>query len=253
MCGIVGLHLKNHDLQSRLGELLAIMLEAMTTRGPDSAGLAIYADDDTGGNRDGPCSTRCAPARQSTGTGWPGNSPRNSVVTAGPDRARPVRAGPVPAATGGASTVTARRLAGDSAVLTPAADESVFLGALRRMRRPSRWPATAGRCWSSRTSALPAAICARYGIPGWAGYQGDRPHQDGDGVGGDHRPLAPVRPRRGPRARPQRVVLELRNRPPQARPVGRPLRDRQRLRGRRPAGRTPHGRRARASTTPSGT
>ena len=42
MCGIVGLHLKNPDLQPRLGELLTVMLEAMTTRGPDSAGIAVY-------------------------------------------------------------------------------------------------------------------------------------------------------------------------------------------------------------------
>jgi glutamate synthase domain-containing protein 1 len=46
MCGIVGLHLKNPDLQPRLGELLTQMLEAMTTRGPDSAGIAVYADRD---------------------------------------------------------------------------------------------------------------------------------------------------------------------------------------------------------------
>src|SRR5580704_16017257 len=44
MCGIIGLHLKNPDLQPRLGELLTQMLEAMTTRGPDSAGIAFYAD-----------------------------------------------------------------------------------------------------------------------------------------------------------------------------------------------------------------
>ena len=31
MCGIIGLHLKNHVLQARLGELLTMMLEAMTT------------------------------------------------------------------------------------------------------------------------------------------------------------------------------------------------------------------------------
>src|SRR2546423_14938149 len=48
MCGIVGLHLKHPGLQPRLGELLTQMLEAMTTRGPDSAGLAVYADRDEG-------------------------------------------------------------------------------------------------------------------------------------------------------------------------------------------------------------
>jgi methylamine---glutamate N-methyltransferase subunit A len=46
MCGIVGLHLKNPGLQPRLGELLTEMLEAMTTRGPDSAGIAVSTDRD---------------------------------------------------------------------------------------------------------------------------------------------------------------------------------------------------------------
>jgi amidophosphoribosyltransferase len=43
MCGIVGLFLKDHALEPRLGEMLTEMLVAMTDRGPDSAGIAIYA------------------------------------------------------------------------------------------------------------------------------------------------------------------------------------------------------------------
>jgi len=45
MCGIVGLYLKNPALESRLGSLFEPMLEAMTDRGPDSAGFAIYGDE----------------------------------------------------------------------------------------------------------------------------------------------------------------------------------------------------------------
>jgi glutamate synthase domain-containing protein 1 len=45
MCGIVGLYLKNRSLENRLGSLFAPMLEAMTDRGPDSAGFAIYGDE----------------------------------------------------------------------------------------------------------------------------------------------------------------------------------------------------------------
>ncbi|WP_026291597.1 class II glutamine amidotransferase [Marinobacterium rhizophilum] len=45
MCGIVGLYLKNPALESQLGELFAPMLIAMTDRGPDSAGFAIYGDE----------------------------------------------------------------------------------------------------------------------------------------------------------------------------------------------------------------
>jgi amidophosphoribosyltransferase len=45
MCGIVGLYLKNDKYQDRLGELFAPMLIAMTERGPDSAGFAVYGDE----------------------------------------------------------------------------------------------------------------------------------------------------------------------------------------------------------------
>jgi glutamate synthase domain-containing protein 1 len=43
MCGIVGLLLKKPSWDSRLGELLVPMLVGMTDRGPDSAGLAVFA------------------------------------------------------------------------------------------------------------------------------------------------------------------------------------------------------------------
>tara|TARA_R110002167_G_scaffold9121_10_gene41590 strand:+ start:4087 stop:4986 length:900 start_codon:yes stop_codon:yes gene_type:complete len=45
MCGIVGLYLKNKALESQIGALFTPMLIAMTERGPDSAGFAIYGDE----------------------------------------------------------------------------------------------------------------------------------------------------------------------------------------------------------------
>lgn len=42
MCGIVGLYLKNPELQSKLGAMFKPMLLEMTSRGPDSAGVAVY-------------------------------------------------------------------------------------------------------------------------------------------------------------------------------------------------------------------
>jgi glutamate synthase domain-containing protein 1 len=44
MCGIVGLYLKNRDLEPRLGRMFGPMLAQMASRGPDSAGVAIYSD-----------------------------------------------------------------------------------------------------------------------------------------------------------------------------------------------------------------
>jgi glutamate synthase domain-containing protein 1 len=48
MCGIVGLFLKDDGLQPRLGGMLAPMLGAMSDRGPDSAGFAVYGAEDPG-------------------------------------------------------------------------------------------------------------------------------------------------------------------------------------------------------------
>lgn len=48
MCGIVGLLLKKPELNARLGEWVTPMLASMSERGPDSAGLAVFADADRG-------------------------------------------------------------------------------------------------------------------------------------------------------------------------------------------------------------
>jgi glutamate synthase domain-containing protein 1 len=44
MCGIVGLFFKNKSLEPQLGQLFSDMLNCMGSRGPDSAGIAIYGD-----------------------------------------------------------------------------------------------------------------------------------------------------------------------------------------------------------------
>ena len=44
MCGIVGLFLKNAELEPQLGRLTALMLSEMSDRGPDSAGFAVYGE-----------------------------------------------------------------------------------------------------------------------------------------------------------------------------------------------------------------
>ena len=149
MCGIVGLHLKNPDLQPRLGELLTVMLEAMTTRGPDSAGIAVYAD--TAGSSATEPGMRYS-LRSDTGADW-------ELV------------GKALAADTG-SEVTVRQLAPDSAVLESPADEAVFLAAIRRAA-PAVTVVGYGRAMVVvKDVGAPADICARYGIPGWGGYQG---------------------------------------------------------------------------------
>ena len=46
MCGIVGIYLKSKKYESSLGNMLSNMLINMGSRGPDSAGFAIYKEDD---------------------------------------------------------------------------------------------------------------------------------------------------------------------------------------------------------------
>jgi methylamine---glutamate N-methyltransferase subunit A len=48
VCGIVGLFLKNPALEEQLGTLTAAMLSQMCSRGPDSAGFAVYGNEETG-------------------------------------------------------------------------------------------------------------------------------------------------------------------------------------------------------------
>ena len=45
MCGIVGLYIKNPELEIELGRHIASMLLEMSERGPDSAGAAVYRDE----------------------------------------------------------------------------------------------------------------------------------------------------------------------------------------------------------------
>ena len=42
MCGIVGLYFKKKKFHKQLGKYLSGMLDNMSSRGPDSAGFAIY-------------------------------------------------------------------------------------------------------------------------------------------------------------------------------------------------------------------
>jgi glutamate synthase domain-containing protein 1 len=165
MCGIVGLHLKNPGLQPRLGELLTQMLEAMTTRGPDSAGIAVYADRDP------------APAGHEAG---PGPGQPVQPVQPGQDLRYSLRsdetidwdllAKRIAAETG--RDLRVEPLGSDSAVFVSPAAETSFLAAVRRAAPQVTVPGFGRSMVVVKDVGAPAAICARYGIPGWGGYQG---------------------------------------------------------------------------------
>jgi glutamate synthase domain-containing protein 1 len=165
MCGIVGLHLKNPDLQPRLGELLTQMLEAMTTRGPDSAGLAVYADRDPA-----PAGHEADPGPdQPNPPGQPGQELRYSLrsdETIDWD----LLAKRIAAETG--RDLRVEPLGSDSAVFVSSAAETSFLAAVRRAAPQVTVPGFGRSMVVVKDVGAPAAICARYGIPGWGGYQG---------------------------------------------------------------------------------
>ena len=145
MCGIVGLHLKNPGLAPRLGGLLTEMLEAMTTRGPDSAGIAVYAE--RGQGQDLRYSLR-----SDEGIDWDLLAKRIATETGSDVRAEP--------------------LGSDSAVFGSPAAEVSFLAAIRRIAPQVSVPGYGRSMVVVKDVGAPAAICARYGIPGWGGYQG---------------------------------------------------------------------------------
>ncbi|MDA8318713.1 MAG: glutamine amidotransferase [Actinomycetota bacterium] len=148
MCGIIGLHLRNPDLQPRLGELLSAMLEAMTSRGPDSAGLAVYSDGESPGD----------------GGQW------RYSLRSDADTDWDLLAKDIAAATGG--EVTARPLTSGAALLLSTADEHAVLPALGRVA-PRISVVGHGRAITVvKEVGAPADICAAYGIGQWSGYQG---------------------------------------------------------------------------------
>jgi methylamine---glutamate N-methyltransferase subunit A len=44
MCGVIGLLIRDRTLEPQLGSMLVTMIEALDERGPDSSGIAVYAD-----------------------------------------------------------------------------------------------------------------------------------------------------------------------------------------------------------------
>jgi len=145
MCGIVGLHLLDPALEPRLGSLLTAMLEAMTERGPDSAGIAVYADDVPDG------SLKYSLRAPAPGYGW-----ADLAARLGTDL-------------GGAVEV---RSTADDAVLVAAGTAARFLAHLR-LAAPQVHVVSFGRAVEVfKDVGAPRAICDRYGVSGRPGYQG---------------------------------------------------------------------------------
>jgi len=162
MCGIVGLHLKNPGLQPRLGELLSQMLEAMTTRGPDSAGIAFYADRDPAPAAQGQGRELRYSLRSDEAIDWDLLAKRIAAETGQCLRIEPLGSDSAVFVSSPAEASTAEASTG----------EASFLAAVRRVAPQVTVPGFGRSMVVVKDVGAPAAICARYGIPGWGGYQG---------------------------------------------------------------------------------
>ena len=145
MCGIVGLHLRDPDLEPRLGALLTTMLGEMTDRGSDSAGVAVY------GNTD-----------------WtPPGSATVTVLADGVDA--PILAARV--ASHLAAEVHGREL-GATVLLTARTDADALATAVRTAAPEVVLVGMGTELAVLKGVGLPMDLAAGFGLPGASGWQG---------------------------------------------------------------------------------
>jgi len=143
MCGIVGLHLKTPVLYGQLGELMAPMLDCMSSRGPDSAGIALFDEARPGRLRLSLHATELID--------WD---------SLGRELAEDISA-----------SVAVEPL-GDVAVFSVGADQDRAERSLRRLAPSVALVGTGQSMEIFKDVGLPREIIARYGIEKRSGYQG---------------------------------------------------------------------------------
>ena len=178
MCGIVGLHLRDPELQPMLGRLLDDMLCGVVERGPDSVGIAVYGDGRRSPEGHSAVSV-LRPRRAGVGRALLPGTPRD------PRRGTP--------------RCSARRSGSRRCAAAPP-------------RRPRRWSSAAATTSSStRVPGTRRTSPATYGLGDGQRLAGRRPHPHGHRVGDQPRGLPPVLGRRRPVPRAQRLVLQPRH------------------------------------------
>jgi methylamine---glutamate N-methyltransferase subunit A len=138
MCGIVGLFLKTPELEPQIGRLTAEMLAVMTDRGPDSTGFAVYSQPRPGSLK--------------------------LTLRGGDFASLPAR---LAARTGVEVTLDVRD---DHALLTvPASAEGDIRAGLAVVSPETLIVGAGTRMELYKGVGLPAAVSARFGLPGMSG------------------------------------------------------------------------------------
>ncbi len=144
MCGIVGIRLRNPDLQPILGELVVPMLDVLASRGPDSTGVAIYASDVPEG------AMKYSLCASEAGYDWAGYAAAVEAADGRPAELRP---------RGRDAVIVTRLQPGKARQVFADIDPAVRLFGY-------------GAAIEVYKDVGPAAeVCERYGVPGMAGYQ----------------------------------------------------------------------------------
>jgi methylamine---glutamate N-methyltransferase subunit A len=158
MCGVIGLLLMDPELEPGLGSMLVPMLGALGERGPDSSGIAVYADGD-------PFSPVSAPARPRR----PSSDRPVARVSLGSDREVDWAAVAVDLESRCPTPVDVHRFE-TGAVLRSTCGTDDLVEILR-----TTWPDVRvlgmGRAVSVvKDTGRPEETCRRYGIGSWQGY-----------------------------------------------------------------------------------
>jgi glutamate synthase domain-containing protein 1 len=149
MCGIVGLLLRDPTLEPQLGSMLVPMIAALDERGPDSSGIAVYANPPQPDSPGGPASFHVS-LGSDVSVDW---IEFGSSLSAALEASR-----------------EAQRFGAGLVVDLPEAD----LAGLRQFLR-ARWPlvrilGTGRNLRVLKDTGHPRETCARYGIDRWEGY-----------------------------------------------------------------------------------
>jgi glutamate synthase domain-containing protein 1 len=147
MCGVIGLLIRDPALQPRLGTMLVSMIEALDERGPDSSGIAVYADD-----------------RADDGSG-----PRVKI-SLGSDEA--VDWGRLGATVSSVldPTIEQTRFGAGLVLEVPAQEEDRVLAVIADDYPQVRVLGTGLNVRVLKDTGRPTDTCARYGVADWEGY-----------------------------------------------------------------------------------
>lgn len=141
MCGVIGLLLKNPALEPSLGAMLVPMIEALSDRGPDSSGIAVYAT--------------------------PGRPGRVLVSLASDEAVDWVQLGRV---LDGRLGATVRPFPSGAVVELPETEIEALRAELTDRAPEIRVVGTGEAVVVVKDTGRPEETCRRYGLAGWEGY-----------------------------------------------------------------------------------